>query len=190
MQNDIANEIRRSVWLAALFYGGPVYPISYHDWSEFKSSKKSSKNIFDYKMSSFEESYSRDTWWQYYGGRANYSRELVKRFLDDIENEVEIDWNNTSNPKDYTESEFNGTFNDSTEIPLVLGYLHMKNGNVYPWVANLNINLSGIYKVLEFIKKWENKTDTEVLEMVKSKFEKALKGADYMFCPTIKNEED
>ena len=181
---NISQTIKRTCWFAALMHGGPVYLMDWSDYRDWVHSrnpygKTKEKSIFDYEMTTFREA-DRDSYWSYYGSGPEFSVDLAKKLLADID--AGIDWDAMKEIEDDEESVFNGTFaTDHPSVPIVKGVLILKNGSKYPWVANLNINLSGLAKVLAFMKEWENKTDEEITEALKMKLEDTLTSRDYEF---------
>jgi len=169
---EIEHTIKRSCWIAALMYGGPVYPLSRIDYRDYdRSYGKNKIDIFTLQLRDFNDA-DRDSYWSYYGGRPKFYPELVRKLMNDLDSG--INWSLTENIKDDEESEFNGSYSPERYVPVVKGKLIMNNGNSYHWIANLNVNLTGIYEVLKFMKQWENLSDEEVIERLKIKLEKSI----------------
>ena len=178
---DVDKTVTRATWLAAFLCGGPVLLLSDDDQYEYeKSFRRHEPSLavdpLQFKILEEFPEWGHDEWWDGYGGYGKFSRELCTRLHEDISQGVTIDWEKTKELTEDSQSKFVGTYQDSKNIPIMRGVLYLSNGNYYPWVSNLNINLSGLKAVLNFISKWEKKTDVEVLEKLKEKLEEALTG--------------
>ena len=171
--------IKRAVWIAALAKGGPVWPMSWKDFQLYKSIAQPA-NIMILPRSSFRDAYS-DSYWEVYGGYPLFHRSMVEDLLNNLNSG--IDWYATSTIEDSTETEFQGTFSNDREIPVLRGELFLNNGKIYPGMANLEISLSGLSEVLMLIKKYDNLSDEEILMKLENKLKVALedsKKEDYV----------
>lgn len=176
---NIESTIKRSCWLAALHYGGPVYLLTQQDRRTIENDYARTIDIASLPIQSFKTA-SRDSYWSYYGGRPEFSIVLAQKLFEALNNGATIDWDKTQPVKDDTETAFNGTYGDDTNVPIVTGTLVLNDGQQFPWIANLNTNLTGMKDVLEFIYKWENKSDEEIIENLKNKLDIARKNKNNM----------
>lgn len=157
---SIIQEIKRSVWLAALMTGGPVL-----------LSKSRYELVECYDFNEADEG----SWWGRFSDYPEISPELGKKLRDEIKKEkAKIDWDATEEMKDETVSIFNGTFADNTSLPVMVGILVLTNGSKYPWVCNFDCDFNHLKDVLELIKTWESKTDNQVLNDLCDKIDSAL----------------
>lgn len=186
---SVVHDIKRAIWTAALLRGGPVYLMdletrwekesdashSYRKTQEVMEALwKKSRNDYNYKMCMTFGQADDNSYWDVYGGHPDFSSSMCEKFITDIQ--AGIDWEKTSELQDHIEERFNGTFSPNTPIPVVRGFLHLKSEVIYPWMANFNVNLSGLNGLLSVIQKLEGKTDEEIIQQVCARFEEAVTG--------------
>ena len=173
-------QIKRSTWIAALLSGVPVYPMGYYDYRDYERNQrlnsKKRKPQTDYKLADFDDAYSES----YYGrwdSSPTMSEELVVRLLTDIESNVGVDWNKTTDLEDSVHPQALGTDQGCYDRPITRGVLWFKNNNQYPWISTDVSNISKMIDLLLLIAKYEDYTDEAILAMLTKKWKRYKKRA-------------
>lgn len=191
---SLTENITRCIWATCLMNGVPVYPMGNsvsRKWQDdaYKYQRKENKALpFPCTMKEngkplypclvdefIKDNYAveRDSWWNYYGGRAVVDKSLIIDLIESLKTS-KIDWENMEEVVDDIEREFDGTDNPSTPIPIMKGVLKFTNGDKYAWVANLQLNMDSLKDVLAAVKRWEKLSDKEIVAEIINRFETAL----------------